>query len=205
MPRSYSYIVIAEPVNLAVSLDEVKEHLRLDPSDTSQDAYLTLLIRAATRIAELYTKRTFINTTFRTYRDFFESCIKLRRSKFQSLQAYKYSVDDVLTDIDTGLFYTTNETDFSKIILKQDQEYPDDIDKKLDAILIDFVAGYGADSSDIPYDLRLALLNHIAMLYENRGDCDQNMSDQFLEKNLPSASRLVYTQNRLMDLHDGCI
>jgi uncharacterized phiE125 gp8 family phage protein len=205
MPRAYPYIIIANPVNLAVSLEKVKEQLRLDPSDSSQDDYLTLLIRAATRIAEAYTRRTFINTTFRTYRDFFENCTKLRRSRFHSLEAYKYSVNGSLIDIDTDLFYVTIETGYSKIVLKDDKEYPEDIDDKLDSILIDFVAGYGTDSANIPPDLVLGLLNHIAMLYENRGDCDENMCDQFLEKNLPSATRLIYAQNRLMDLHDGCI
>jgi uncharacterized phiE125 gp8 family phage protein len=205
MPRAYTYEVIEEPVELAVSLDDVKAHLRLDPADTSQDAYLELLIRAATRVAEDYTRRTFINTTFRTYRDFFENCTKLRRSRFQSLVSFEYSVADALTTVNSSLYYITDETGYSKIILKDSESYPDDIDDKLDSIKIDFVAGFGADSSSIPRDLYLALLNHIAVLYENRGDCDQDMSDDFWEKNLPSASRLIYTQNRLLDLHDGCI
>jgi uncharacterized phiE125 gp8 family phage protein len=204
MPRAYSYEIIVPPANLPVTIDEVREHLRLSATDPT-DAYLTLLIMAATEIAEKYTKRTFINTTFRTYRDFFECCIKLRRSKLQSLEEFKYSVSDVFIDVDSSLYYTTDETNFSKIVLKEDSEYPDDIDEKLDSIQIDFIAGYGPDESFVPESLKLALLNHIATLYENRGDCDQNLSDEFLEKNLPALSRLVYTQYRIMDLHDGCI
>jgi len=204
MPRAYSYIVIAQPANLAVSVADVRLWLKL-PDTPPADAELESLIRSATRTAELSTKRTFINTTFRTYRDFFECCIKLRRSKLQTIQKYQYSVDDSFIDVPTDLYYQTDENDFSKIILKTDKDYPDDIDEKLQSILIEFVAGFGADDSSIPYDLRHALLMHIAAMWENRGDCDQNLSDDFLEKSLPAAARLIYTQNRLMDLHDGCI
>ena len=53
-----SYIVVTPPVELAVSLTLVKEHLKID--DNSQDAYLTLLIRSATNTIEAYTGRTLI-------------------------------------------------------------------------------------------------------------------------------------------------
>jgi uncharacterized phiE125 gp8 family phage protein len=204
MPRAYSYHVIAEPIELAVSIAKVREWLKLSPTEPSDDD-LELLIRSATEFAECYTKRTFINTTFRTYRDFFECCIKLRRSKLQTITLFEYSVNDVFIIVPATLYYTTNETAFSKIVLKTNKQYPDDIDEKLDSIKIEFVAGFGANSTDIPYKLRIALLNHIAALYENRGDCDQNLSDKFLEKSLPATSRLAYSQSRIMDLHDGCI
>jgi uncharacterized phiE125 gp8 family phage protein len=204
MPRAYPYHIISPPVNLAVSIAEVRAHLKLSPTEPP-DPEIELLIRAATEFAEGYTKRTFINTGFRTYRDFFESCIKIRRSKLQAISLFEYSVNGTFTTVPIDSYYVTNETAFSKIAIKADKEYPEDIDEQMDAIRIEFIAGYGADSSDIPYQLRLALLNHIAALYENRGDCDQNLSDDFLEKSLPAFSRMVYSQNRIADLHDGCV
>ena len=205
MPRAYSYHVTTPPANLPVTLVQVREHLHLDASDPSND-FLTALIKAATLVGEKITKRTFINTTFRTYRDFFESCIKIRKSELQSLESFQYEVAGVFGDVDSDLYYLTEEEDFPKIVLRYDESWPDDIDIKLQSIRIDFIAGYGADSTAVPEDIQQALLNHIAILYENRGDCDQGLADpDYWAKSLPATSQLLYELNRIMDIHDGCI
>ncbi|MGD9276245.1 MAG: head-tail connector protein [Candidatus Pacearchaeota archaeon] len=196
MERAYSYHIITPPATTPVTLAEVKEHLKLDPTDTSQDTYLTFLIKAATKFGEDYTRRIFINTGFRTYRDFFECCIKLRRSKLQSLDLYEYLVDSLFTTVTSTLYYVTDEVDFSKIVLKNDQHYPIDIDEQLQAIKIEFTAGYGTSETDVPDDIRLALLNHLAAVYENKGDCDQAS----IMKLLPATSNAIYQMYRIYDL-----
>ncbi len=65
---NHLYNITNSPTELAVSLDEVKEHLRLSLSDTSQDTYLTFLIQSATLCFEKITKRTLGATTFETFR-----------------------------------------------------------------------------------------------------------------------------------------
>ena len=187
----FTYLVITPPVELPVSLADVKEHLRLDQTDTSQDDYLTFLIQAAGDFCEEYTSRTLINTGFRTFRNFFAGSIELRRSPFVQLDAFEYSVDGTFTAVDSAVYYTTQEIDFSKIILKNNSNYPSDGDEILQLVRIDFTAGYGDDSSSIPQKLRLAILNHIAALYENRGDCD-NCSCADVMATLPKTSRIVY-------------
>lgn len=203
MSYAYPYIVIQEPVNLAVSLDTVKDHLKIDNTDS--DAELTLLIKAATGIAENYTRRIFINTGFRTYRCCFLDCFELKRSKFQSLQKYEYLQSGSFVTIDSSLYYITDDTAYSKIILNNGASYPDDLDVNEQAIKIEFTAGYGADEADIPYDLRVALLNHIAALFENRGDCDNASSITTVPsiQNLPATSRIVYDLYRLQDVGYG--
>jgi len=204
MSYAYPYIIILEPVNLAVSLDTVKDHLKID--GTENDAELTLLIKAATRIAENYTRRTFINTGFRTYRCCFLDCFELKRSKFQALEKYEYLKDGTFTIVDSSLYYITSDTAYSKILLKDGSSYPSDIDMNEQAIIIEFVAGYGVDEEDIPYDLRLALLNHITALFENRGDCDcvSAVTTVPSTQNLPATSRIVYDQYRILDIGNNC-
>lgn len=46
-----------------VSLDQVKAHLRLDPGETDQDDYLTLLILAARRASESALDRSVVGAT----------------------------------------------------------------------------------------------------------------------------------------------
>jgi len=204
MERAYSYHVIEAPAELPLTLDEVKEHLKLDPDDDTQDAYLTFLITRATQCAERYTKRTFINTKFRTYRDIFNNYIKLRRSKLQTLDAFQYMVDGAYVSVSSDLYYVTDETDFSRIVLKDGEEYPVDIDTRMQAIKIEFTAGYGATGADVPAILRGALLAHIAKMYENRGDCDADMATDDIERYLPQEARGVYELHRIQDLVGEC-
>jgi len=195
--KAYTYKVLVAPTELAVTLAEVKTHLRLDIASTAQDAYLTSLIKAATLIGEKYTKRIFINTKFLTYRDFFSDCIELKKSRFQILHSFKYSVNYSLIDVDPNLYYTTDETDFSKIILKEESQYPDDIDNKLQSIAIEFTAGYGINNTFVPADVKEALLSHIAAMYEDRGDCNLLSS---AESALPQTTKDFYYMIRIWDI-----
>jgi len=210
--RSYSYKVVLANTNLPIALDDIKAHLKILSSDTSQDAYLTLLSKAVGTFAEKYTRRTLLTTTFQVYRDSFDSIIKLRRSRLISVDSFEYSVGYVYQAVSSSLYYVTDENDFSKIILKTDSEYPDDLDDRIQGIKIVFKAGYGATYTSIPADLYLALLNHVATVYENRGDCDSTLNQEMafkfdtdnVTKSLPTVSRAVYNLYRIEDLQgDG--
>lgn len=200
MPRAYSYDVITPPAISPVDVADVRTHLNLNATFPT-DAYLQLLIDAATEFAEDYMGRTLINTEFRTFRDFWECCFTLRRSKLQSLEVYKYLVDGSFIDVPADLYYPTFELAYSNIVLKEDEQYPDDLDERLQSIKIEFTAGYGAAKTDVPGQIRWAILEHIAAMYENKGDCDTAS----MESLLPAGARDVYDQKMIMDVQDGCI
>jgi len=185
-----SYLVVTPPDELAVSLALVKEHLKLDLSDTSQDTYLTLLIRAVTSTIEKYTGRTLINTEFKTYRECFTNSFLIKRSKLQSITFIKYYTDSVLTEVDSDIYYISDETDFASIFLAEGDSWPSDVDDRVQPIAIQFIAGYGDTQVDIPYDLQIVLLDAIAYFYENRGDCSDGCSlidAAFLPKGIQQA------------------
>lgn len=191
------YFVTVPPANLAVTLEQVKFHLRLDPTDTSQDDYLTtLLIPAAMQCFEAYTRRILITTTFRTVQNYLYTSLELFRSPFQSLTSYKYTVNGSLVDIDASLYYVYLKPEYARILLKDGEQYPTNGDDILQGIEAIFKAGFGDTNADIPTDIKLGLLNHIAALYENRGDCDQAS----IMKSLPNASRFIYDKHRIIGL-----
>lgn len=190
------YFVDIPPANLAVTLEEVKTHLRLDPSDTSQDSYLTLLIVAASQCFEAYTRRILITTQFQTLQNYLLPSLELYRSPFQSLTSFKYTVSGSLVDIDSSLYYIYLKPEYARILLKDGEEYPINGDDILQGIEIKFKVGYGDDESAIPIDIKLGLLNHIATLYENRGDCDQAS----IMKALPNTARFIYDKYRIIGL-----
>lgn len=200
---AFPYFVETAPTGgPAVSLADVKIHLKLDPADTSQDSYLTLLVNVAAAYCEKYTRRTLLETQFKTYRDFFLNTIELRKSPYVSLQSFEYLVSSVLTTVTSTLYYITQEDDYSIIALQNDQTYLEDGDDVLQLIKIIFTAGYAANAAGLAAAqpmLYLAILNHIALLYENRGDCDLSSSDG-IGVYLPNTARTLYDSIRILEL-----
>lgn len=198
--QAWPYEVIVPAVTTPVTLDQVKEFLKLDPTDTSQDTFLTTLINACTQYAERYTKRDFINKTYRTYRDYFSGCgIELRKSLLQQVVTVDYiNQDNVQTTVPTTVYFSTQSNDYSSIFTQQDQVWPTDVRMQRQSVIIEFVAGYGDTSSDVPADLQLALLNHISAMYSDRGDCCDCAST------LPGNAKAIYDIYMIMSLWAPC-
>jgi len=195
--NAFTYNVIVPAVNKPVTLAEVKAQLNIPLADTSKDAYLNLLIDAATAFGEKCTKREFINKTFRTFRNTFADCKELRRSHVSVINSIEYLLDGVFTAVTSTVYGFTDVTGFSHVFLEEDQSWPTDVDNVPQAIKIEFVAGYGPDDTDVPADIKLALLNHIAMMYSNRGDCSCDAGNA---ATLPATTKALYDKIRIMDI-----
>lgn len=196
--KQYTYVETSSPTVVSEDfLTLVKTQLRIGPDDTTEDSYLSLLINVAYQYAQNYTRRTLLTTSFTTYRDDFNvCCFELRRSPFQSIQSIQYLINNVLTVLDTSKYYTTTESFYAKVLRAPHQEWPFKIDCRQQAIQIQFTAGYGDNYTDLPSDLLMALLQHITMLYESRGDC----SDSACASALPAQSKMIYDMYRISDI-----
>lgn len=193
----FVYEITEAPANLALDLNQLKDHLKIVCHDDSQDQYLTLLVKTVTNYAQNYTRRTFLNTKFITYRDCFCcDCIELRRAKLQSIENIKYLKSDILITVDSNIYYFIKSNDFSSVVLKDGESWPIDADDILQAVQINFTAGYGTSSDDIPDDLQLALLNHVTAIYENRGDCDEASIISLL----PNTSKMIYDFYKILSI-----
>jgi hypothetical protein len=211
--KAWSYILVDPPANLAVSLDDVKSWLEITAS--TQDDKITALIESATLTGEKISKRDFVNKTYKTFRDSFNDYpnsygnyaalvpsyslpsgfgeIELTKSRLQSVSSVKYFKENILTTVDTSVYYATEEYDYSRIALVDGKSWPDDVDNRQQAVVIEFVAGYGVDESVVPADIKTAIKQHVANALANRGDCSDSMW-------LPSGAFGVYTNNRIEDI-----
>lgn len=194
--KAFTYNVTTTAANKPLTLDSVKSYLRINLSDKSQDDFLEILIDAATNFGEKYTNRDFINKTYTTFRDNFQDCFELRRSRVSDVTSVKYLISDVLTTVAITVWGFTDVTDYSEIFLKEDQQWPTDVDLIPQAVEITFIAGYGADDTNVPADIKLAMLSHIAFIFENRGDCDVTN----LANSLPVNAKNIYDSNRLINI-----
>lgn len=193
------YKITVPPVGLPVSLLEVKEHLRLGLDDTSQDSYLTFLIESAWLCFEKITKRTLLETTFETKRNFLTPAIQLRRSPFIELVSFRHAVFEgafIDPPVDPSLFYIFEKNEYSYILLREGKSYPTDGLDRLQIVTIEFKAGFENPLSPEHSDIKLALLNHISALYENRGDCDKAS----IASSLPNTSRAIYNKYKILEI-----
>lgn len=206
--RAYTYNITVPPATTPISLDDVKQHLRI--TGTADDALLTMYIEAATEYAENYTKRDLITRTYETFRDFFPACsgegyykntlsLEIKRSRLQSIESIEYFYNGVLTLLDSSKYYNTLENDYSEIMPVEGGIWPN-VDKRLQAIKITFKAGYGDDDSFIPAGYKQAILMHVANLYSNRGDCGGGCSSSVTISTAPNESKSFYCQQRIINL-----
>ena len=194
--QAFTYNLTTPATNQPLTLLQVKEHCRLDLLDTSEDDYLNLLIDIATNFGEKYTGRDFINKVYTTFRDNFYNPLLLRRSKVSSITSISYLINNVLTVVDPTIYNFTKVNNFSDIFLLNDNVWPDGIDCVPQAVQIIFTAGYGADNTFVPSDVKFAMLNHIAYMYENRGD---NYDGSGGAK-LPINSKILYDKLRIVNI-----
>lgn len=196
----WDYIVVTPPASTPITLAEVKEFLRIDTSD--DDALLTSLIEAAVACGEGITRRIFITTGFRTFRNGFsetknfvqggELPIVLRKSSLIDTTLFTYKTDSGTTTLvkDTD-FFEEIVNDYSK--LRPEDMWPSDNKERVQSITIEFDAGYGPDASDVPADIKTALQQHVCFLYNNRGDCNDTSA-----KN--SGAMFIYLKYKIMEV-----
>lgn len=220
--RAYTYKVTVPPVNSAVSLTTFKNHIKA--KGNSENVLLKLYLETAIEYAEKLTRRDFITRTYQTFRDFFpvpaqnegyynqgvipsftssigsslESNVgyEIRKSPLQSIESVEYYVSGVLETVDTAVYYNTVEEDYSELLTNEDQCWPEDADRRQQAVVITFKTGFGDSCDDVPAALRDAILMHATALWANRGDCD----DASCAATVPAASRIIYMQNRIENL-----
>jgi uncharacterized phiE125 gp8 family phage protein len=162
--------LVTPPEVEPVTLDEAKEHLRLDTD--ADDTYASALITAARERVELFLRRALITQAFEYTLDGFPSgFIDLPRPPLAAVESIKY--------LDTGgsertlppesYVVDTSSDEIGRIALTCTEYWP--ITRcSINSVVIRFVAGYGDAPEDIPQAIRQGILIEISNLYENRED-----------------------------------
>lgn len=155
----------AEPVTLA----EVKAHLRV--LHASEDTLITRLARAARVHIETVTSRAFITQSWKLWLDAFPASgvIELPRPPLVGVSAIRYvDADGATQTLATSVYHVVTQGFQGRIERKASQSWPA-TDEHPQAVEIEFVAGYGGDSTAVPEDLRNAILLQAEHFYFNRG------------------------------------
>lgn len=161
-----TYAHITPPQAEALTLADVKAHLRLDGAD--EDALLASLISTAREHLERQTGLCLIRQSFRLYLDDWplNNVIQIARGPVQAIEKILV-FDDAgdpsdVTGIDKLL---DGDGRPARLWLRQ----PPAPGQPLNGIEIDFTAGYGESGADVPDTLKRAMLIHIAHMFAFRG------------------------------------
>jgi uncharacterized phiE125 gp8 family phage protein len=155
--------VITPPVELPVTLDEVKNYIKVDFTD--DDDLINRLIKAVTMYAQLYTGLSFITQTLDIY--FTNTgCNELPYGPHQSIVAVSRvnydGTEVILTDEEysySGFLYYSLHCGYS---FKLSSPWYD-----VNKMRATVIAGFG-DASQVPDGIKVAILKEVAELYENR-------------------------------------
>lgn len=154
-----------EPVTLA----EAKAQLRVDIS--ADDTYIAGLIAVARERCELVARRTFINTTYDLYLDWFppSGLIVLPRPPLSSVTGLWYTDQaGTETQFDSANYLVDAVGEPGQLMLRSTKAWPNVILADLNGVRVRFVAGYGAAATAVPARYKQAILLLVGHWYENR-------------------------------------
>lgn len=158
--------LITPPAIEPVTLQEVKDHLRITVAD--DDTVLTFLITSAREHIEDMLSRALITQTWELVLDRFPDCIELPYPPLQSVQSILYIDEEGFQQTLAPSVYTADaKRDPGRIVPAYGQQWPS-TRREINAVAITYKAGYGDFEIDVPGPIRSALLLMIGHLYENR-------------------------------------
>ena len=173
-----SYSIITPATLKALTVQEVKDYLRVD-SD-AEDTLLGVLIDASTQMAESYLGRFLLTTVIEEFYDFFpvyktgvdpfhgdRNIIFLSRGPVQSVASVK-NIDG------NGDEQTVTASDYRKDLVSEPSRImPNEgwlgTKDTVNAVIIRYTCGY-TKASDVPANIKMAMLLMIGEMYEKRVD-----------------------------------
>ncbi|MFA5208492.1 MAG: head-tail connector protein [Candidatus Paceibacterota bacterium] len=181
--------LITAPIDWAVTLDEVKTHLRI--TGTDDDKYLQSLIYAAQQRVEEEYGLALTPATWEAYLDTFpKGEIEIYRYPIASITSVKYIDNNGATQTVSSGNYSTDITGQpARIIPDNSYDWPE-VEEVANAVQIRFVTGWTTPEI-IPADIKHALLLIIGDWYLNRED--QNFNFTVFRRIVPSLlSKYLY-------------
>lgn len=173
-----SYSIITPATLKALTVQEVKDYLRVD-SD-AEDTLLEVLIDASTQMAESYLGRFLLTTVIEEFYDFFpvyktgvdpfhgdRNIIFLSRGPVQAVASVKYIDGNGDEQTVTASDYRTDlVSEPSRIMPNEGWLGTKDT---VNAVIIRYTCGY-TQASDVPANIKMAMLLMIGEMYEKRVD-----------------------------------
>lgn len=162
---------VTAPTLAPVSIDELKDYLRIDGTD--DDADVSMITNAARLAFEGPTNLQTINTTFDYTLDRFPwqgNPIIVPKAPLVSVTSITYtdSNGDSQTWASANYVADTSGTHhLGRISLAENVTYPETIGQA-NSVVVRFVAGFGAAPANVPEDIRMVIRRIACWMFEDR-------------------------------------
>ncbi len=189
--------VLSPPVNQPLDPDEVAKQLATHPE---QGEHLLALIGAATRRAETYLGRALIEQTLVYYLDAFPcEPIELPRPPLVDVSEIRYlDAAGAPQTLDASTYRVTSGREPAAIYLAYGASWPSTL-PVLEAIEIEYVAGYGDQGASVPATIRQAMTLMVGEWLEFR----EGLVVGTIAEPIPHSARFLLDGERLGGLFAG--
>jgi uncharacterized phiE125 gp8 family phage protein len=182
--------VTTQPSLEVWTLSEVKNYLKVDTS--ADDTLITTLLQSAREVAERYLNQALITQTITEKLDRLNKpIIYLSVSPVISVTSFQYADSQNTTQTyNSSNYIVDNFEKPARLSLAYGKTWPT-LYGNINDVTIVYTAGYGAAASNVPMQIRQAILMMVADAYDNRED---------YVKKLPTASEYLLDQYRVQIL-----
>lgn len=167
--RILNFTVVTGPSREPLSIEDAKEHLRIDQHD--EDVWLLDAIKATRMRAEGMMGRALVTQTLEVALSGWPGgrVIELPRPPLVSVTSVKYfDAADVEYTLAAGNYIVDTRTTPGRIVLKSTASWPGTALREVNGVIIRYVAGYGEAAEDVPAEVRAAMKLWLGELYEVR-------------------------------------
>lgn len=161
----------SEPVTTA----EAKKQLEIASSITRHDSHVDDLIARARKATERLTRRAWINQTWKlTLSRFPADCIQLPRPPLSSITSFTYiDTDGVSQALVANTDYLVRSNAAPGYVDRYyNTVWPTTHPDEPEAVVITYVAGYGATAASVPEEAKQAILALVTYWFTNRDKAD---------------------------------
>ena len=160
-------IVITPPTSEPVTPAEAKASPSFRVVGSTDDADITVLVKAAREMAEAITRRALITQTLELVLDGFPTGgIELYCPPIQSVTSIKYiDTDGAEQTLDPLLYSVDDDSEPGLIVPTYGETWPATRDE-VNAVRVRYVAGYGA-AADVPAAIKTWIKMRAGTLYDN--------------------------------------
>ncbi len=160
-----------KPVATPVSVAELKGQSVYEETDSDQTVVLTRCVQAATNAAEAFLNRQLITATYTLKFDWLHNPIVLPFPPLIAVGATAIAYTDTsgaAQTVSDSLWEIDKDSEPGLVLLSFEQSWPTDVRTQHHGITITYTAGYGESPSDVPGNIRHAILMGASDLFEHR-------------------------------------
>jgi uncharacterized phiE125 gp8 family phage protein len=152
---------VSPPAVMAVTLADAKDTLRIDQDDTALDSQIAIWIAGIVAEAEHLAGRAFVNRPMRVTLDAFPDAIRLSAPTY-SVESVKFiDVSGQAQTLDPADFYEDKVSEPGYVVPATGKAWPA-TSARINAVTVDYTAGYGPDATTVPPTARLYILARLA-------------------------------------------